>query len=226
MAANKVFIVEDDAVIARAVAAHLTTWQMQVQCAGNFEKITEEVEDFQPDIIIMDIKLPYYNGFYWCAEIRKTSKVPIVFLSSADDNMNIVMAMNMGGDDFIAKPFDLGVLTAKVQAMLRRTYDFTGQSAVLEHKGAMLNLTEAALFYEQEKIELTKNEFKILQVLMENKQKVVSRDTLMVKLWESDSFVDENTLTVNINRLRKKLDSAGLIHFITTKFGVGYLIES
>ena len=224
MAANKVFIVEDDAVIARAVAAHLTTWQMQVQCAGNFEKITEEVEDFQPDIIIMDIKLPYYNGFYWCAEIRKTSKVPIVFLSSADDNMNIVMAMNMGGDDFIAKPFDLGVLTAKVQAMLRRTYDFTGQSAVLEHKGAMLNLTEAALFYEQEKIELTKNEFKILQVLMENKQKVVSRDTLMVKLWESDSFVDENTLSVNVNRLRKKLESVGLCDFIVTRKGIGYQI--
>jgi DNA-binding response OmpR family regulator len=224
MAANKVFIVEDDAVIARAVAAHLTTWQMQVQCAGNFEKITEEVEDFQPDIIIMDIKLPYYNGFYWCAEIRKTSKVPIVFLSSADDNMNIVMAMNMGGDDFIAKPFDLEVLTAKVQAMLRRTYDFTGQSAVLEHKGAMLNLTEAALFYEQEKIELTKNEFKILQVLMENKQKVVSRDTLMVKLWESDSFVDENTLSVNVNRLRKKLESVGLCDFIVTRKGIGYQI--
>ena len=221
---NKVFIVEDDAVIARAVAAHLTTWQMQVQCAGNFEKITEEVEDFQPDIIIMDIKLPYYNGFYWCAEIRKTSKVPIVFLSSADDNMNIVMAMNMGGDDFIAKPFDLEVLTAKVQAMLRRTYDFTGQSAVLEHKGAMLNLTEAALFYEQEKIELTKNEFKILQVLMENKQKVVSRDTLMVKLWESDSFVDENTLSVNVNRLRKKLESVGLCDFIVTRKGIGYQI--
>ena len=224
MAANKVFIVEDDAVIARAVAAHLTTWQMQVQCAGNFEKITEEVEDFQPDIIIMDIKLPYYNGFYWCAEIRKTSKVPIVFLSSADDNMNIVMAMNMGGDDFIAKPFDLEVLTAKVQAMLRRTYDFTGQSTVLEHKGAMLNLTEAALFYEQEKIELTKNEFKILQVLMENKQKVVSRDTLMVKLWESDSFVDENTLSVNVNRLRKKLESVGLCDFIVTRKGIGYQI--
>ena len=224
MAANKVFIVEDDTVIAKAVAAHLTTWQMQVQCAGNFEKITEEVEEFQPDIIIMDIKLPYYNGFYWCAEIRKTSKVPIVFLSSADDNMNIVMAMNMGGDDFIAKPFDLGVLTAKVQAMLRRTYDFTGQSAVLEHKGAMLNLTEAALFYEQEKIELTKNEFKILQVLMENKQKVVSRDTLMVKLWESDSFVDENTLSVNVNRLRKKLESVGLCDFIVTRKGIGYQI--
>ena len=224
MKMNKVFIVEDDAVIARAVAAHLTTWQMQVQCAGNFEKITEEVEDFQPDIIIMDIKLPYYNGFYWCAEIRKTSKVPIVFLSSADDNMNIVMAMNMGGDDFIAKPFDLEVLTAKVQAMLRRTYDFTGQSAVLEHKGAMLNLTEAALFYEQEKIELTKNEFKILQVLMENKQKVVSRDTLMVKLWESDSFVDENTLSVNVNRLRKKLESVGLCDFIVTRKGIGYQI--
>ena len=140
MAANKVFIVEDDAVIAKSVADYLATWQMQVQCAGNFEKITEEVEDFQPDIIIMDIKLPYYNGFYWCAEIRKTSKVPIVFLSSADDNMNIVMAMNMGGDDFISKPFDLQVLTAKLQAVLRRSYGTKLTSHSMECGDVVLNL--------------------------------------------------------------------------------------
>ena len=224
MAANKVFIVEDDAVIARAVAAHLTTWQMQVQCAGNFEKITEEVEDFQPDIIIMDIKLPYYNGFYWCAEIRKTSKVPIVFLSSADDNMNIVMAMNMGGDDFIAKPFDLNVLTAKVQALLRRTYEFAGATNLLEHKGAILDKENGILTYQGEKIELTKNEWRILQVLMEHKGKAVSRDTLMMRLWESDSFIDDNTLTVNVTRLRRKLEEIGLSDYIQTKKGVGYLL--
>ena len=225
MAANKVFIVEDDAVIARAVAAHLTTWQMQVQCAGNFEKITEEVEDFQPDIIIMDIKLPYYNGFYWCAEIRKTSKVPIVFLSSADDNMNIVMAMNMGGDDFIAKPVDLTVMMAKIQAMLRRTYDMGGKIPVLEHQGAVLNLNDAVLTYQGKQLELTKNEFRILQTLLEQKGKIVSRETLMMKLWQVDSYVEENTLTVNVTRLRKKLEQIGLGGWIRTKVGSGYLIE-
>ena len=224
MAANKVFIVEDDAVIARAVAAHLTTWQMQVQCAGNFEKITEEVEDFQPDIIIMDIKLPYYNGFYWCAEIRKTSKVPIVFLSSADDNMNIVMAMNMGGDEFIEKPFDLNVVTAKVQAVLRRTYEFRGTADVMEWNGAILNLADATVLYQDQKLELSKNEFKILQILLENTGKIVSRESIMTRLWDSNEFIDDNTLTVNVTRLRRKLEEIGLSDYIQTKKGVGYLL--
>ena len=224
MAANKVFIVEDDAVIARAVAAHLTTWQMQVQCAGNFEKITEEVEDFQPDIIIMDIKLPYYNGFYWCAEIRKTSKVPIVFLSSADDNMNIVMAMNMGGDDFIEKPFDLNVVTAKVQAVLRRAYALQGTANIIEHGEMLLNLGDASLTIAGQKIELTKNEFKICQMFFENAGKFVTRDAIMTRLWESDEFIDDNTLTVNVARLRKKLEEAGMHDVIRTKKGIGYML--
>lgn len=225
MAANKVFIVEDDAVIARAVAAHLTTWQMQVQCAGNFEKITEEVEDFQPDIIIMDIKLPYYNGFYWCAEIRKTSKVPIVFLSSADDNMNIVMAMNMGGDEFIEKPFDLNVLTAKVQALLRRSYSFQGNGNVLEYEGMILNLNDASFSYKEKNVSLTKNEFRILQMLMENARKIIARDDIIARLWESDEFIDDNTLTVNVARLRKKLENAGMENWIRTKKGIGYYLK-
>ena len=223
---NKVFIVEDDAVIARAVAAHLTTWQMQVQCAGNFEKITEEVEDFQPDIIIMDIKLPYYNGFYWCAEIRKTSKVPIVFLSSADDNMNIVMAMNMGGDEFIEKPFDLNVVTAKVQAVLRRTYEFRGTADIMEWNGAILNLADATVLYQDQKQELTKNEFKILQMLLENTGKIVSRESIMTRLWDSNEFIDDNTLTVNVARLRKKMEQIGLGGKIITKKGIGYMVEA
>ena len=226
MAANKVFIVEDDDVIARAVAAHLTTWQMQVQCAGNFEKITEEVEDFQPDIIIMDIKLPYYNGFYWCAEIRKTSKVPIVFLSSADDNMNIVMAMNMGGDEFIEKPFDLNVVTAKVQAVLRRTYEFRGTADVMEWNGAILNLADATVLYQDQKLELSKNEFKILQILLENTGKIVSRESIMTRLWDSNEFIDDNTLTVNVARLRKKMEQIGLGGKIITKKGIGYMVEA
>ena len=220
----RIMIVEDDEVIANAIRQHLVSWGMEAFCVQDFSDVLTEFAATGPQLVLMDIHLPFFNGYHWCQEIRKVSKVPVLFLSSASDNMSIIMAVNMGGDDFIAKPFDLGVLTAKVQAMLRRTYDFTGQSAVLEHKGAMLNLTEAALFYEQEKIELTKNEFKILQVLMENKQKVVSRDTLMVKLWESDSFVDENTLSVNVNRLRKKLESVGLCDFIVTRKGIGYQI--
>ena len=175
-----------------------------------------------PHLVLMDIKLPFYNGYHWCSELRKISKVPVIFLSSAADNMNIVMAVNMGGDDFIAKPFDLDVLTVKIQAMLRRSYDFVSQSVVLEHRGAMLNLTEAVLVYGSEKLELTKNELRILQVLMENKEKVVARDTLMTKLWESDSYVDENTLSVNVGRLRKKLERIGLTDYIITKKGIGY----
>jgi DNA-binding response OmpR family regulator len=184
----------------------------------------QEFVAFDPQLVLMDITLPFFNGYHWCSEIRKISKLPVVFISSASDNMNIVMAVNMGADDFIAKPFDLDVLTVKIQAMLRRSYDFTGTSSVLEHKGVMLNLTEATLTYQEEKIELTKNDLKIMQVLMENKDKVVSRDTLMTKLWESDSYVDENTLSVNMNRLRKKLEAIGLNDFIITKKGIGYRI--
>lgn len=223
---NKVLIVEDDPVIAKSVADHLTTWQMQVRCAKDFEKIDEEATDFQPDIIIMDIKLPYYNGFYWCSQIRKNSRVPIVFLSSADDNMNIVMAMNMGGDEFIEKPFDFAVVTAKVQAVLRRTYEFRGNTNMLEWHGAYLNLSDATLQYQEQKMELTKNEFRILQMLIENAGKIISRDNIITRLWESDEFIDDNTLTVNVARLRRKLEKMGLENVILTKKGIGYMVEA
>jgi DNA-binding response OmpR family regulator len=172
----------------------------------------------------MDITLPFFNGYHWCSEIRKISKVPIIFISSASDNMNIVMAMNMGGDDFIAKPFDGNVLMAKLQAMLRRTYDFGRDVPVLEHRGGILNMGDNSFTYQGEKLPLTKNEYRILLTLMQNKGKVVSREKLMEELWESESFIDDNTLTVNVNRLRKKLTAAGLTDFIVTKFGVGYLL--
>lgn len=220
----KIFIVEDDEMIAAGLKRHLENWGYAVECAQDLGNVMPEFVRAAPHLVLMDIKLPFYNGYHWCSELRKISKVPVIFLSSAADNMNIVMAVNMGGDDFIAKPFDLDVLTVKIQAMLRRSYDFVSQSVVLEHRGAMLNLTEAVLVYGSEKLELTKNELRILQVLMENKEKVVARDTLMTKLWESDSYVDENTLSVNINRLRKKLDGMGLDGFILTKKGIGYRI--
>lgn len=180
---------------------------------------------FQPHMVLMDILLPFYNGFHWCTQIRKTSHVPIIFLSSANDNMNIVMAMNMGGDDFIEKPFDLNVLTAKIQALFRRTYAFAEQQNQLEHGGVILNLNDATVLYQEEKLDLTKNDFKILQILMENAGKIVRRDQIMERLWESDEFIDDNTLTVNVTRLRKKLESVGVRDYIITKKGIGYLIE-
>lgn len=221
----RVFIAEDDEGIARALENHLKNWGLDVRCADDFRNVTAEFSAFSPHIVLLDISLPFYNGFYWCTEIRKVSNVPIVFISSASDNMNIVMAMNMGGDDFIAKPFSFDVLLAKIQALLRRSYDFGGQTPCMEHRGAILNLADASLTYQNEKIDLTKNDYRILLTLMENKGSVVSRDRLMQKLWETDSFVDENTLTVNMTRLRKKLERAGLTGFITTKVGMGYLIE-
>ena len=222
----RLLIIEDDKGIAEAIKTQAEMWDLQVRYVENFRNIMIEFAEFDPHIILLDISLPFFNGYHWCSEIRKVSKVPIIFISSASDNMNMVMAMNMGADDFIAKPFDQSVLMAKLQAMLRRTYDFSTSVPVLEHRGTLLNTGDNTLTYRGEKISLSKNEFRILLILMEHKGKVVSREKLMEQLWETDSFVDENTLSVNVNRLRKRLDAAGLEDFITTKFGVGYLIEN
>ncbi len=218
-------IVEDDAGIARAIRAQAEMWELSVHIVADFRNVLGEFSAFQPHIVLLDISLPFFDGYHWCRELRRLSNVPILFISSAADNMNIVMAMNMGADDFIAKPFDQSVLMAKIQALLRRTYDFAATAPMLEHRGAFLNTGDNTLTVGDERIALTKNEYRILLCLMENKGRVVSREKLMERLWETDAFVDENTLTVNINRLRKKLDTAGLPGFITTKFGVGYIIE-
>lgn len=221
----KIFIVEDDNGIAQAIKTQAQMWNIEAVCAENFREILSEFGKENPQLVLLDISLPFFNGYYWCGEIRKISKVPIIFISSAADNMNIVMAMNMGADDFIAKPFDQSVLIAKIQALLRRTYDFGDAVPIIEHKGALLNTADGTLTFNEEKISLSKNEYKILLILMENKGKIVSRERIMEKLWESENFIDENTLSVNIGRLRKKLDSAGLKDFIETRFGVGYIIE-
>ncbi len=215
---------EDDETIARLIKKHLEKWEYEVSTVQDFGNVLSEFAACDPQLVLLDIRLPFYNGHHWCTQIRQVSKVPIIFLSSVSDNMNIVMAMNMGADDFIPKPFDLEVLTAKVQALLRRSYDFAGSSSMLEHKGMLLNLSDATILYQEQKVELTKNELKILQTLIENKTQVVTRETLMTRLWESDMYVDENTLSVNVNRLRKKLTSIGLEDSILTKKGIGYQI--
>ena len=221
----KLLIVEDDAGIAAAIKAQAEAWAMSCRVIEDFRGVMREFAEFQPHLVLMDISLPFFNGYHWCAEIRRVSKTPIIFISSASDNMNIVMAMNMGGDDFIAKPFDMAVLMAKVQALLRRSYDFAASAPLIEHKGAILNLGDGTLTYQGAVIPLSKNEYRILLSLMENKGRVVSREKLMERLWETDSFIDENTLTVNVGRLRRKLEAAGLKNFIATKIGVGYIVE-
>ena len=215
----KILIVEDDLPMAQAIQKEMKMWGNEAEYVQDFQNVLTTFTDYDPHLVLMDITLPFYNGYHWCSEIRKISNVPIIFISSAADNMNIIMAVNMGGDDFVAKPFDLSVLTAKVQAVLRRTYDLAGKIPVLEHRGAILNLYDTTLTFAGKKIDLTKNEFRILQTLMENKGRLVSRDTLMTKLWETDNYIEENTLTVNIARLRKKLEKAGLTDFITNKVG-------
>ena len=221
----RILIIEDDFALAQIMKKQIEPWGNEVLLITDFQNVMPAFIEYNPHLVLVDIMLPFFNGYHWCSEIRKISNVPVVFISSASDNMNIVMAMNMGGDDFIPKPVDPNVMNAKIQAILRRAYSMTGTALVLEHRGSILNLNDNTLSFEGKKIDLTRNEFRILQTLMENKGKIVSRDTLMMKLWQDDCYVEENTLTVNVTRLRRKLEKAGLCHFITTKVGSGYIIQ-
>lgn len=221
----KILIVEDDPVIASSLARQLTRWNYEASYVREFDRVIEEFSQFQPALVLMDIALPYFSGYYWCAEIRKTSQVPIIFLSSAADEMNQVMALSMGADDFIAKPFGMELAIAKIGAVLRRAYDLPAASAQLHAGDVTLDLQEAALLYKNEKLSLSKNEFLILRILFEHKNFPVSREELIRALWNDESFIDDNTLTVNIARIRKKLEEAGLRDFILTRKGLGYLIE-
>lgn len=222
---HRILIVEDDAAIAAALEQGLSAWGYTVCRAEDFERVMDTFAACAPQLVLLDLALPHYNGFHWCAEIRKISSVPVMFVSSAADNMNTVLALQHGADDFIAKPFDLTVLAAKIAALLRRTYDFGAPAEVLAHRGAVLALGSMTLHAPGGNVPLTPNEFRILQMLLEQKGRVVARDALMRRLWDSESFIDDNTLTVNITRLRKKLEDAGLCGFITTKKGAGYIVE-
>ncbi|WP_105107083.1 response regulator transcription factor [Streptococcus suis] len=219
---QRIFLVEDDKTISQLVAKNLINWGYQVQEVKDFQMVLDQIRDFQPHLILLDIGLPFFNGYYWCQEIRKTSRVPIMFLSSHDQPMDIVMAINMGADDYVTKPFEMTVLLAKIQGLLRRTYDFVGEQSLLWFEEASLDLKTMQVSYGQAVEELTRNEFQILRVLFEHGKEVVSREELMRELWNSDIFVDDNTLSVNIARLRKKLAELGLPDLIMTKKGVGY----
>ena len=218
----KIMLIEDDPVIAGQLADFLRSWNYEVVLAADYTAVLAEFCREMPQLVLLDISLPYYNGYYWCEQIRKVSKVPIIFISGQADNMNIIMAVNQGGDDFIAKPFDLSVLAAKVSALLRRTYDFSENSSFMEYQGFILNLAEARLLYQERSVELTKNEYRILQTLFEAGGSLVSREEMMRRLWESELFIDDNTLTVNMTRLRKKLEKEQIPEIIETKKGIGY----
>lgn len=219
----RIFLVEDDPLICDLVCENLKKWGFEVQVPQNFEQVLEEFIKFHAHLVLMDINLPSYDGFFFAEKIRQISNVPIIFLSSRTGNMDMVMAMNMGGDDFVTKPFSSEILLAKIRALIRRTYDYANNiSEFLEHKGLILNLSDYSITFEGQKEELTKNEFRILTLLMKNKGEILSRDEIMRALWEDESFVDDNTLTVNMNRLRKKLQSIGLYDYIVTKKGEGY----
>ena len=221
----RLLVVEDDARIAEEIQEQARLWDMDCRTVTDFRNVLEEFARYEPHIVLMDIGLPFFNGYHWCSEIRRISSVPILFISSASDNMNILMAINMGADDFIAKPFDREVLMAKLRSLLRRTYDFGLSPHVLEHRGALLNTDDGTLTVNGQRVELTKNEFRILLTLMEERGRIVSRERLMERLWKTRQFVDENTLTVNIGRLRRKLEAVGLPGFIATKVGQGYIVE-
>ena len=221
----RILVIEDDFSMAEAMKRQIESWGNEVLLVSDFQHVIPTFVEYDPHMVLIDVMLPFYNGYHWCGEIRKISNVPVIFVSSASDNMNIVMAMNMGGDDFIPKPVDLNVMVAKIQALLRRAYDMAEKSPVLEHGGVALNVNDTSFSYGGERVELTKNEFRILQMLLENAGKIVSRDSIITRLWESDEFIDDNTLTVNIARLRKKLEQIGLEQMIRTKKGIGYMVE-
>ncbi len=222
---HTIMLVEDDSALCSQIIEGLKKWGFNADSAVNFENIIDDFSKIKPQLVIMDINLPCYDGFYWCNRIREISKVPVIFLSSRDTNMDIIMAVNTGADDYIAKPFSMQILIAKIQAILRRTYDYTtADHDYIEHRGLILNMGESSVIYGNAKSELTKNEMKILRLLMTNKGRIVSRESIMKLLWDDDQYVNDNTLTVNINRLRSRLSDLGLEDYIETKKGQGYIV--
>ena len=221
----KIFLVEDDKVIAEEIKRHLEFWNYEIKIAEDFQNIFDEFKNFHPDLVLMDVTLPFYNGYHWCKIIRKNSKVPILFISAADENLNLIMAMDLGADDYLTKPFELDLLQIKIRALLRRAYEYIETRNIL-YKDISLDCDKMIISRENNEIELTKNEFKILEILLEKPGKVVNRDEIIDKIWQSDSYIDDNTLTVNVMRLRKKLEDINIFDLIKTKKGVGYYVST
>lgn len=219
----KIFLVEDDKVIAEEIKRHLKFWNYEIKIAEDFQNIFDDFKNFHPDLVLMDVSLPFYNGYHWCKIIRKNSKVPILFISAADENLNLIMAMDLGADDYLTKPFELELLQIKIRALLRRAYEYIETKNIF-YKDIRLNCDNMIISRENKEIELTKNEFKILEILLGKPGKVVNRDEIIDKIWQTDSYIDDNTLTVNVMRLRKKLEDINIFELIKTKKGVGYYV--
>lgn len=222
----KIFVVDDSQIISEKLKNELEKWGFGVILADDFERVFDTFKGEKPDLVVMDIGLPFYDGYFWTRKIRDISNVPIIFLSSKEDTMNKIMAMEMGADDFVSKPFEIDLLLAKIKAILRRAYDYKENLSRLEIRGLILDLKSMAISYGEKSLDLSKNEFKILETLMVNKGNVVSREKLMTSLWSTDIYIDDNTLTVNISRLRKSLAGLGIGDFIKTKQGYGYYVEA
>lgn len=221
----KIMVVEDEGVIRQLIMEELKKWQFEAFGTTDFNRVFDDFQEEDPQLILLDINLPVYDGYYWCQKIREVSKVPIIFISSRNTNMDMIMAMNMGADDFVTKPFEVDVLIAKINALLRRSYNYSeASSETLTHNGLTLNVDNSTAEVAGEIIDLSKNEYRLLYILLRNHGKILSREKLLRALWDDERFVDDNTLTVNINRLRRKIQQAGLDNYIETKVGQGYII--
>lgn len=220
----KIMLIEDETTVAELLAKALRKWQFNVQVVSDFTTIDRQVSAGNPQLILLDINLPVYDGYYWMQKIRNFSQVPVIFISSRDTDADKIMAMNLGGDDYIQKPFDLDVLIAKVNAMLRRTYQYNDDTMELSHNGVSLNIQTREVYVGEQEITLSTNEFQLLWILIRAHGNVMSRDELLNALWQDKRFVDDNTLTVNISRLRQKITAAGVEHYIVTRVGQGYII--
>ncbi|MEY8744511.1 winged helix-turn-helix domain-containing protein [Bacillales bacterium AN1005] len=219
----KIMLIEDDESLFNEMKDRLSQWSYDVYGVQDFGKVMEVYSSIQPELVIIDIQLPQYDGFHWCRLIRAHSNVPIIFLSSRDHPTDMVMSMHLGADDFVQKPFHFEVLIAKIQATLRRVYNYNTERVELRTwRGATIEYVKNTLTRDQQAVLLTKNEMLILKVLVEHKNQIVNREELIRSLWDHEHFVSDNTLTVNVNRLRKKLEPLGLDSYIETHVGQGY----
>lgn len=221
---KKIVIVEDDEIIRDELNSFLSKYNYEVVAPIDFENIVEDILKEKADLILLDINLPFYDGYYICREIRKESEIPIIIVTSRDSEMDELMSMNLGADDFVTKPYNTAILLARIAALLKRASGSTASSTILKYKDFELNLSNASITYKDKELELTKNKVKILSCLIESKGAIVSRDSLIEYLWKSDYFVDDSTLTVNITRLRRKLEGIGIENSIETRRGLGYIM--
>ena len=221
---RKIFVVEDEEKIVKELKVLFEKYGYDVSYSFNFENIVEEILSEKPDIILLDINLPYYDGYFICRELRKVSNIPIVVVTSRDNEMDELMSINLGADDFITKPYNTQILLARVGMIIKRTYGNNTDSELFMLRDLTYNISTSEVSFKEITIELTKNESKILYTLFKSKGKIVSRDKIIKELWKEEEFIDDNTLTVNINRLRRKIEEVGAINYLQTKRGQGYIL--